>query len=111
MCFVLLLQVLLALYSGQDDIVVGVPVAGRDSPELLSLIGYFVNPVAVRCRVDSSGSLADAVRNSSSAMLEGLAHSSLPLQEVVAAVGAERIPGVSPLFQVLLQGSQCCPGS
>jgi non-ribosomal peptide synthetase component F len=95
------LQVLLARYSGQDDIVVGVPVAGRDLPECQPLIGYFVNPVAVRCQIGSTTSLADAVQSASSAMTGALANSQLPLQEVVQELGVTRLPGVNPLYQVI----------
>ncbi|KAF6261542.1 hypothetical protein COO60DRAFT_1679963 [Scenedesmus sp. NREL 46B-D3] len=93
------LQVLLARYSGQGDVVVGVPVAGRDLPESLPLLGCFVNPVAVRCCVDPAASLAAAVRGAAGAMLGALAHSLLPFQEVVREAGVARLPGVSPLFQ------------
>lgn len=94
------LQVLLARYSGQDDIVVGVPVAGRDVAESQSLIGYFINPVAVRCQVDSSASLGEVVAAASAAMLTALDNSILPLQEVVKAARVKRTPGVNPLYQV-----------
>jgi non-ribosomal peptide synthetase component F len=99
--FMLLPQVLLARYSGQDDIVVGVPVAGRDLPECQPLIGYFVNPVAVRSQIGSTTSLADAVRSASSAMTGALANSQLPFQEVVREAGASWLPGINPIFQVL----------
>jgi non-ribosomal peptide synthetase component F len=93
-------QVLLTRYTGQDDIVVGVPVAGRDLPECQPLIGYFINPVAVRCQIDSTTSLADAVCYASGAMLSALANSQLPFQEVVREAGASWLPGINPIFQV-----------
>jgi non-ribosomal peptide synthetase component F len=95
-------QVLLARYSGQDDIVVGVPVAGRDLPECQPLIGYFVNPVAVRCNIGSTTSLGETVRNAGSAMLHALANSQLPFQAVVKELGVKRVPGVNPIYQVCL---------
>jgi non-ribosomal peptide synthetase component F len=90
----------LARYSNQEDVVVGVPVAGRDLPECQPLIGYFVNPVAVRCRFENTLSLADAVRGASSAMTAAFANGQLPFQEVVRELGVRRMPGVNPVYQV-----------
>lgn len=95
------LQAVLLRYSGgQNDLVVGVPVAGRDRPETQRLVGYFVQALPVRCEVPDGSTLADMARNASKATLGALSHSLLPLQHVVAASGIERMPGANPLFQV-----------
>ena len=100
------LQVVLLRYSGQEDVVVGVPVAGRDRPETQGLVGYFINTLPVRCRAVEGATFADVACSTSKAMLDALAHSALPLELVLAATGVARMPGVNPLFQVwVLQSS------
>lgn len=86
-------------YSGQDDVVVGLPVACRDRPETQGLVGFFVNTLPLRASAGDETSFADLAAKASKAVLEALEHSILPLQEIVAAVGAPRIPGATPLFQ------------
>jgi non-ribosomal peptide synthetase component F len=90
-------------YTGQDDLVVGVPVAGRDRQETHGLVGYFINTLPVRCVAVEGASFADMVREASAATLAALDHSLLPIEEVVAASGVARVPNVNPLFQVLFQ--------
>jgi non-ribosomal peptide synthetase component F len=97
------LQAVLLRYTGQDDLVVGVPVAGRDRQETHGLVGYFINTLPVRCVAVEGASFADMVREASTATLAALDHSLLPIEEVVAASGVARVPNVNPLFQVLFQ--------
>ena len=94
------LQVVLLRYTGQEDLVVGVPVAGRDRAETHGLVGYFINTLPVRCSAAEGQRFADVVQAASQATLSALAHSLLPLQEVVQVSGVQRMPGVTPLFQV-----------
>ena len=97
------LQAVLLRYSGQDDLVLGVPVAGRDRQETHNLIGYFINTLPVRCLASTEATFADMVRGASASTLAALDHGLLPLEEVVAASGVDRMPNVNPLFQVLFQ--------
>ncbi|KAL4548434.1 hypothetical protein Ndes2526B_g01008 [Nannochloris sp. 'desiccata'] len=97
------LQAVLLRYTGQDDLVVGVPVAGRDRQETQSLVGYFINTLPVRCVAVEGASFADMVLEASTATLAALDHSLLPIEEVVAASGVSRVPNANPLFQVLFQ--------
>lgn len=88
-------------YTGEDDIVIGSPAAGRGRTELEGLIGCFINTVPVR--VDLRGdptftALLERVRN---AALGAFAHLDVPLQEIVKAAAPERDPNRPPLFQVL----------
>ena len=94
------LQVVLTRYSGQDDLVVGVPVAGRDRPETQGLVGYFINTLPVRGYVGEEASFVDLCHAASVATVDALDHSALPLEHVVAAAGVVRTPGANPLFQV-----------
>jgi amino acid adenylation domain-containing protein len=95
-------QILLHRYTGQDDLVVGSPVAGRDRPEVQDLIGFFVNAVALRGRVDGGepfGALLDRTRD---VCLEAWAHQALPFEKLVEEIQPERSLNRAPLFQVIL---------
>ena len=94
-------QALLARYTGQAEITVGSPTAGRNHAGLAGLIGYFVNPVVVR--TDLSGSptfdtLLPAVRRT---MLEAFEHQEFPFAVLVERLQPVRDPSRSPLFQVM----------
>ncbi|KAF9279674.1 hypothetical protein BGZ68_007777, partial [Mortierella alpina] len=87
--------------SGQDDIVIGTPNANRNHPEIESLIGFFVNTLALR--IDLSGKpntqeLLERVRRST---LAALNHQDLPFEQVVEAVQPPRKMDHTPLFQVM----------
>ena len=96
-------QAVLMQYSGQDDVVLGVPVAGRDRPETHDLMGYFINTLPVRCIASETATFADLIRAASAATLSALDNGMLPLEEVIAAANVERVPNANPLFQVLFQ--------
>ena len=93
------LQAVLLRYSGQDDIVVGIPVAGRDLPETQGLVGYFVQSLPVRCTIPEGTTLGDMACAASRATVATLAHSLLPFHAVVAASRQQRIPGANPVTQ------------
>ncbi|KAG0001634.1 hypothetical protein BGZ65_003322, partial [Modicella reniformis] len=91
----------LARLSGQDDIIIGSPTANRNNPQIESLIGFFVNTLALR--VDLSGDptvrqLLDRVRSTT---LDAQAHQDLPFEQVVDIVQPPRSMSHSPLFQVM----------
>ncbi|HVR96498.1 MAG TPA: amino acid adenylation domain-containing protein, partial [Thermoanaerobaculia bacterium] len=93
---------LLHRHSGETDLVVGVPVAGRNLPEVEGLIGFFVNNLALR--VDLSGDpafreLIDRVRD---VTLDAQTHQELPFEKLVEELRPERDTGRSPIFQVVL---------
>jgi pristinamycin I synthase-3/4 len=96
------LSVLLARWSGQDDIAIGTPVAGRRHEALEGLIGFFVNTLVLRTRIDPEedfAALLDRVRDDA---LEGLAHQDLPFEHLVEAMAPARDLSHAPLFQVML---------
>ncbi len=92
---------LLARLSGQEDIVIGSPVAGRTRTELEPLIGFFVNTLALRCRVNGSETLAALLAQVKATTLAALAHQDLPFEQLVEALNPQRSLAHSPLFQTL----------
>ncbi len=96
------LDVLLARLSGQEDLIVGTPVVGRDYPETRELIGLFLNTIPIR--VDASGdptfeALLDRVRE---ATQHALAHAAVPYERIVADLALPREAGRHPVFDVML---------
>ncbi|MGN5634331.1 condensation domain-containing protein, partial [Streptomyces sp. AC154] len=95
------LNVLLARWSGQRDIVVGTPTLGRSRPELWNLLGYFNNTVALRSDLSGGPSFRELLRQVRGTVLGALDHQEVPFAKVVREVAAERDPGRSPLFDVM----------
>jgi hypothetical protein len=91
---------LLHRLSDSDDIVVGVPVAGRDRTELQPLIGMFVNMLVLRIDVSSDPSFAELVERVRHTWLAAWDHQEMPYQKLVELLAAHRDPGVAPLYQL-----------
>ncbi|MDR3636255.1 MAG: amino acid adenylation domain-containing protein [Isosphaeraceae bacterium] len=101
MAFLTAFVTLLRRYSGQDDIVVGTPVANRDGTGLEDVVGYFVNTLPVRVRIpeDATGrSLVDRIRGSA---LEMQAHQDLAFERLLDELHPERDVSYAPVFQVM----------
>ena len=105
--FMVLLAGFLALlhrYTGQEDLVVGTPVAGRDRMELEGLIGIFLNNLVLRTRVEGGSGLIDLLARARSTLLAAFSHQELPFELLVEALRPERDLSRTPLFQVMLVG-------
>ncbi|KAI9239023.1 MAG: hypothetical protein BYD32DRAFT_460189 [Podila humilis] len=92
----------LSRLSGQDDVVIGTPVANRNHPQVEQLIGFFVNTLALR--IDLSGEpkaeqILDRVRKTT---IAAQAHQDMPFEQVVEIVQPPRRMDQTPIFQVLL---------
>ncbi|HEY0603894.1 MAG TPA: amino acid adenylation domain-containing protein, partial [Herpetosiphonaceae bacterium] len=93
-------NVLLSRYSGQQDIVVGSPIAGRTRSELEELIGCFVNMLALRVDLTGNLSFRDLLSRVRGVALGAYAHQDLPFEKLVDALQPERTLHRTPLFQV-----------
>jgi amino acid adenylation domain-containing protein len=95
-------QALLARHTGQDDLVVGTPAAGRGSGELAEVVGYFVNAVVLRARLAGDPPFAAVLEQNRRTLAAGLAHQHLPLSLLAERLQPEREPGRPPVFQAML---------
>jgi non-ribosomal peptide synthetase component F len=93
--------VLLYRYSGQEDIVVGSPIANRNHSEIESLIGFFVNTLALRTNLSGTPSFIHLLNQVRKVSLEAYAHQDIPFEKLVEVFQTERNLSHSPLFQVL----------
>lgn len=96
-------QLLLARYSDQQDIAVGMPIAGRNHADLENLIGFFVNTLVLRSNLSGNPSFRELIGTVMETSLEAYDHQSLPFEKLVEELQPERDLGRSPLFQVLFQ--------
>ncbi len=94
------LNVLLHRYSGQEDIVVGMPIANRTQEELEGLIGFFANTLALRTDLSGDPTFSELLMRVRDVALEAYSHQDLPFEKLVAELQPARSLSYSPIFQV-----------
>ncbi|MBT7067409.1 MAG: amino acid adenylation domain-containing protein [Verrucomicrobia bacterium] len=102
--FIVLLTLYVALlsrYGNAHDLVVGCPVATRMDPELVDLVGFLVNTVAIRTRIEGAPSFLDLLGQVQGICLDAFSHMEVPFQHVVEAVAPPRDACLTPVFQTL----------
>ena len=93
-------KVLLARWSGQDDVVVGAPIAGRDRSEIEGLIGIFLNSLALRTDLGGDPSFETLLRRVQSTAVGAYGHQRVPFERLLEELQPERDLSRTPIFQV-----------
>ncbi len=102
MTFLAVLQILLARHSGQEDILIGTPVAYRNRVELEGIVGLFLNTLVLRTDLSGGPTFRELLTRVRKVCLDAYAHQELPFEQLVAALLPRRDVGRTPFFQVFL---------
>ncbi|MFN6530351.1 condensation domain-containing protein, partial [Nostoc sp. ChiSLP03a] len=94
-------QVLLYRYTGQEDILVGVPTSGRTQIEFAPIVGYFVDPVVIRANLSGNPSFGEFLAQIRSCVSQALAHQDFPFALLVERLQPQRDSSRSPIFQTV----------
>ncbi|HGY55104.1 MAG TPA: SDR family NAD(P)-dependent oxidoreductase, partial [Caldithrix abyssi] len=94
-------KALLNRYTRQTDIIIGTPTYGRTSPEVMNVLGYFVNPIAIRTHVDGNDRFSDYLQQVNQKVVDGLDHQDYPFNLVVEKLQPRRDPSRTPIFQMM----------
>jgi amino acid adenylation domain-containing protein len=94
------LNLLLSRLTGETDLVVGVPIAGRNRKEIEKLIGFFINSLALRTNLRGGATFEELLRHVKETLLEAYSSQDLPFELVLEELQPVRDPSRTPLFQV-----------
>ncbi|HWC20046.1 MAG TPA: condensation domain-containing protein, partial [Terriglobales bacterium] len=92
---------LLHRYTAQEDIVLASLTAGRKQTELESLLGYFVNPLALRVDVSGKPTFRELLFRVRNVVLDALAHEEVPFSEILSRIHFKPDPSRNPIFQII----------
>ncbi|MCP5064702.1 MAG: amino acid adenylation domain-containing protein, partial [Ignavibacteriae bacterium] len=94
-------QLLLSKYSNSSDVVVGTPIAGRNNSQIENLVGFFVNNLAIRAKIDRKETFRDFLILVRDTTLSAYANQSLPFDKIVEELQPVRDLSHQPIFQVM----------
>ncbi|MEV4630895.1 amino acid adenylation domain-containing protein [Micromonospora sp. NPDC049523] len=94
-------QALLHRLSGQQDLLVAVPVAGRSRPETQGVVGFFANTLALRGRFEERTTFTELLRGARSSAIAAQSHQDVPFEELVDLLSPQRSLAFSPVVQVM----------
>lgn len=94
-------KIILYRYTGQSDLWVGTPIAGRNRQEIESLIGFFTNTLVIRSIINPEQGFRELLRELKTNTLDAYTHQDMPFEKLVEALQPERNQSHSPLFQAM----------
>ncbi len=95
-------EILLYMYSRQDDFAIGTPIANRNRVETEALIGFFINTLVIRADVQDTPTVGELLKRVKRTLLEAYAHQDVPFETLVEKLDPERSMSHSPLFQTMI---------
>ncbi len=93
---------LLGRHAGQEDVVLGTPFAGRNRSEFEQMVGYFINPLALRLDLSGDPSFTELLTRTRSTVLDAFANADLPFETVVRETNPARDLSQTPVFQAMI---------
>ena len=93
--------VLLNKYTGQEDIIIGSPISGRDRPGVDKLIGYFVNTLVLRIKLDETQNFETLLKKVREICLGAFSHQDTPFEQLVEELDIDRDLSRNPVYQTL----------
>jgi amino acid adenylation domain-containing protein len=96
------MSALFAQYSGQEELLLGSPIGGRNQLETERLLGVFINSITLRCDVSGNPTFRELVGRVRQETLHVMANQDVPFDYLVQRLRPERLPGQNPFFQVML---------
>ena len=93
--------ILLSRFSGQDEIIVGSPIANRNYPDLENMIGVFINPIALRANLSGNPGFRELLKRVRTVCLDAYANQDLPFEKLVEELNPQRDLSSTPVFQVV----------
>ena len=97
-----IIQVFLARYTGQQEVVVGMPVAGRHHPDLLDQLGFYVNLLPLRSSIDLESSFAQHLEQTNKTISKSFEHQQYPFDQIVQDLQISTDPSRLPLFDIVV---------
>lgn len=94
-------KLMLYRYSGQSDLIVGSPTAGRNHANFANIAGYFVNPIAIRSQIDGSRTFGEYLSDLQQTSIMGMEHQDYPFNLLVDKLKVPRDLSRSPIFQIM----------
>ncbi|MEM7114296.1 MAG: amino acid adenylation domain-containing protein [Chloroflexota bacterium] len=101
MTLLTIFKILLYRYTGQNDIIIGTPIANRTQQEIEQLIGFFVNTLVLRSQVNGNTSIRDLLTNVRQMALDAYSHQDVPFEKLVEVLQPERDLSRTPFFQIM----------
>jgi amino acid adenylation domain-containing protein len=94
-------EILMSIYSNEEDICIGAPVANRTKSAFEKIIGFFVNTIVFRLKINKTSSFNEILDQNKKVIIESLEHQNIPFEKLVDVIQPERQVNINPIYQVM----------